>query len=143
MHKGLRLLISFLLGFAGFLFLNKEYQILDHDIPYFSVPYGKVRVDVINHASEPLKQVILKDQSIQNIAVGARKSILLEQTGESSYQLKVVFASGKELQGIECYIETGDFVREEVLGEKERWEGRNAGREEVRNLEIMKIRQKL
>lgn len=117
MHKGLRLLISFLLGFAGILVLNKEYQIMDYDIPYFSVPYGKVRVDIINHASEPLKQAVIKDQTLQNIAVGERKSILFEHTGEGSYQLKVVLASGKVLQGAERYVETGYFIREEVLKE--------------------------
>ena len=116
MNKGVRILLSLIMGLAGFLFLNKEYQLLGYDIPFFSVPHGMVRVDFINDGDETIESISIDtiDEPIRDIAVGERRSVTFEHIGEGSYHFKATFISGKEVEGEQTYIEAGYFLTERV-----------------------------
>ncbi|MBL4703331.1 MAG: hypothetical protein JKY54_02355, partial [Flavobacteriales bacterium] len=71
----------------GLLFLNKNYQLTNLKIPFFSAPNGHVRVDLINNSDEVIRSItgFSKENDLDNISPNGNRTVTFEQKGEGTY----------------------------------------------------------
>ena len=103
------------LGVFLFLYLNKQFALSDSDIPLYSVPDGKVRIDFINKSSEEIGKISIAGSAfklIKHIKQNERRTLVFTHSGEGTIIYTVEFASGRTLKGTEHYIERGFFIRD-------------------------------
>ena len=120
MKKITLVLLATIIASSGALFINKHYGLTNYNIPLFSAPSGKVRIDFVNKSDDIIQSISLfpSSEKIENIQVGERRSVTFKQSGEGTYQFTVYFADGHELKEGERYVESGYFTTETIYKHK-------------------------
>lgn len=100
-----------------FLYLNKNYSLSEQDIPLYSVPDGKVRIDFTNESSEEIRSIQMIGaafRKVQHLEKKERRTVLFQHKGEGTISYELEFVSGRKLKATH-YIERGYFIREFIF----------------------------
>ena len=108
--KKVKLIFILFCSVAILLLMNKHWALTRVNIPFFSVPNGKARVDFINNSSDKITEIGTFTTRFTDIKPGQRVSDIFELGGELGYSYYVQRSTDDSNTSSELYLEGGYFV---------------------------------